>query len=415
MDTRRRSEVNTHISETTVKAAKPPASGYVILFDDKDEGFGVRVTAAGAKSFILNYRVGGEKRRMTIGKWPQWTADAARNEVKKKLLPRINGGGADPVREKKARQAEPKLADLATEYIEQHAMMKKREKSVYEDRRMLDHIIVPEMGKLRVSAVSKRHVQSLHNSLRKTPYQANRVLALLSAMFSFAMEDHLRPDNPAKGVKRFDEPKREAWFTVDQLHALSDALDSYEEQDAADALRLLIVTGARPDEVLGATWSMFDLQRGIWNKPSHHTKERKPEHVPLNDAALLVLRRMAQHKAGVHLFPGRESTDPDKPRGARTTLRNAWRQVCKAAGLATEYSVKGKRGKPLRRWKPNVRVYDLRHTFASHLISRNWSLQLVGKLLGHTQAATTERYAHIQDGAQRDVTNDFNNVIERLA
>ena len=82
--------MNTHISETTVKAAKPPASGYVILFDDKDEGFGVRVTAAGAKSFILNYRVGREKRRMTIGKWPQWTADAARNEVKKKLLPRIN-------------------------------------------------------------------------------------------------------------------------------------------------------------------------------------------------------------------------------------------------------------------------------------------------------------------------------------
>jgi len=409
--------VNTHISETTVKAAKPPAGGYIILFDDKIEGFGVRVTAAGTKSFVLNYRVGIEKRRCTIGKWPEWTADAARDEVKKKLLPAINGGGADPVREKKARRAEPKLADLATDYLEQHAMIKKREKSVYEDRRMLDKIILPRLGKLRVSAVSKRHVQSLHNSLRNTPYQANRVLALLSAMFTFAMEDNLRRDNPAKGVKRFQEPKREAWFTVDQLHALSDALDAYEEQDAADALRLLIVTGARPDEVLGAMWPMFDLQRGIWNKPSHHTKEKKTEHVPLNDAALLILRRMAQHKDGVHLFPGRESTDPDKPRGARTTLRNAWRQVCKAAGLATEYSVKGKRGKPLRRWKPNVRVYDLRHTFASHLISRNWSLQLVGKLLGHTQSATTERYAHVADGAQRDVTNDFNNVIEmkRLA
>ena len=403
--------MNTHISETTVKAAKPPASGYVILFDDKDEGFGVRVTAAGAKSFVLNYRVGGEKRRMTIGKWPQWTADAARNEVKKKLLPRINGGGADPVREKKARLAEPKLADLATEYIEQHAKIKKRKKSAYEDRRMLDKIILPKLGKQRVKAITKRDVGTLHNSLRKTPYQANRVLALLSAMFTFAMEDDLRPDNPAKGVKRFDEPKREAWLTVDQLQALSDALDAYDEQDAADALRLLIVTGARPDEVLAATWPMFDLQRRIWTKPSHHVKEKKIEHVPLNGGALLILRRMAEHKAGLHLFPGR------KPDTARTTLRNAWKQVCKAAGLATVSSVIGKRGKPLPRWKPNVRVYDLRHTFASHLVSRNWSLPLVGKLLGQVRPETTARYAHVADGAQREVANDFDNVIEmkRLA
>ncbi len=190
-------KVNTHISETTVKEAKAPASGYYILFDNKDEGFGVRVTAAGTKSFVLNYRVGGDKRRCTIGKWPQWTAAAARDEVKKKLLPAINGGGADPVREKKARREEPKMADLASDYLDQHAKMKKREKSIYEDNRMLNHIILPKLGKLRISAVSKRDVRSLHNSLRKTPYQANRVLALLSAMFTFAMDGEMRPDNRA--------------------------------------------------------------------------------------------------------------------------------------------------------------------------------------------------------------------------
>ena len=403
--------MNIHITKEEVEKAKPPASGYYILFDTKDEGFGVRVTAAGTKSFVYNYRVGGEKRRFTIGRWPKWTVAAARDEIKKKLDPSINGRGGDPVREKKARMAEPKLADLSTDYLDQHATIKKREKSVYEDKRMLNHIILPKLGTLRVSAVSKRHVQSLHNSLRKTPYQANRVLALLSAMFTFAIEDDLRTDNPAKGVKRFPEPRREAWLTVDQLHALSDALDNYDEQDAADALRLLIVTGARPDEVIGARWPMFDLQRRIWTKPSHHTKERKTEHVPLNNAALFILRRMAEHKAGVHLFPGRE------PGTARTTLRNAWKQVCKAAGLATESSVMGKRGKPLPRWKPNVRVYDLRHTFASHLVSRNWSLPLVGKLLGQVRPETTMRYAHVADGAQREVANDFDNVIEmkRLA
>jgi integrase len=136
------------------------------------------------------------------------------------------------------------------------------------------------------------------------------------------------------------------------------------------------------------------------------------EHVPLSEAALRILRRMEQNKTGIYLFSGRD------PGTARTTLRNAWRQVCKAAGLATEYSVIGKRGKPLRRWKPNVRVYDLRHTFASHLVSRGASLPLIGRLMGHTQPTTTARYAHVADSALRDVTNDFPEILppqKRLA
>jgi integrase len=398
--------MNTHLTQRSVQAAKPPASGYIILFDDKIAGFGVRVTAAGAKSFILNYRVGGEKRRYTIGSWPKWTADAARDEATNVLLPAINKKGADPVRDKKALREEPKMDALAQEYLEQHAEAKKRKKSVHEDRRMLNKIILPKLGQRRVFAVTKRDIGLLHNSLRETPYQANRVLALLSKMFTFAMGNGLRPDNPAKDIERFKEDKRETWFSREQLQALALALDNYPEQDAADALRLLIVTGARPGEVIGAEWPMFDLQRGFWNKPSHHVKEKKTEHTPLNPTALMILRRMAKHRTGIHLFPGRD------PGTARTTLRNAWRQVCRAAGLATQYDIKGRRGKPLPRWRPNVRVYDLRHTFASHLISRDWSLQLVGKLLGHTQAATTERYAHVADAALRKVTNDFSEVLQ---
>lgn len=398
--------MNTRITQTSVKDAKPPASGYIIQFDNKLDGFGLRVTAAGAKSFVYNYRVAnGDKRRYTIGSPPKWTADAARDEIQVKLIPAIRNG-ADPVRDKKALREEPKLADLAKEYIEQHAKMKKRKKSIYEDNRMLNNIILPKMGALRVSAVSRRDVEKLHNSLRKTPYQANRVLALLSKMFTFAMDGEMRADNPAKRIERFKEDRREdGWLNREQLRALALALDNYAEQDAADALRLLILTGARPGEVIGATWPMFDLDRGIWNKPSHHVKEKKAEHMPLNPAAVAILRRMAEKKTGFHLFPGRE------PDTARTTLRNAWKQVCKSAGLATKYHVKGRRGKPLPRWKANVRVYDLRHTFASQLISRNWSLQLVGKLLGHTQASTTERYAHVADAALRNVANDFPEVL----
>jgi len=416
-----------HVAQKSVSDLQADPERDRIWYDDEIPGFGVRVTKAGVKSFILNYYAGKRERRFTIGRCDDVHANLARKEATD-----IRGKERDPLaeREKKLAEearakAEKERADaaieaanantikaLADDYIEQHATAKKRKKSIYEDRRMLNKIIVPKLGALPVSEVSKRDVRSLHNSLRKTPYQANRVLALLSKMFTLAMEDGLRPDNPAKGIERFQEPKRETWLTVDQLHALSDALDAYDEQDAANALRLLIVTGARPDEVLTAEWPMFNLQRGIWTKPSHHTKERKPEHVPLNGGALLILRRMAEHRTGIHLFPGRESADPKKKRTARTTLRNAWRQVCKAAGLATEHSVIGKRGKPLRRWKPNVRIYDLRHTFASHLISRNWSLPLIGKLLGQVRPETTARYAHVADGAQREVALDFDNVIE---
>jgi len=444
--------MNIHLTQDEVKKAQPPASGYYILFDNEIEGFGLRVTAAGTKSFVYNYRVDGRKRRHTIGKFPGWTVTAARDHLNKNGGDKKGGlileirNGADPVAHKKALREESTMTDLAADYIEQHALVNKRPKSTYEDRRMLKNIILPELGKLSVSAVTQRDVRKLHISLRKKDagqkrsarakpdehpaisaqterserrgdagqgarvrdghYQANRVLSLLSKMFTFAMGEGMRKDNPAKGVKRYHEERRDDdWFSADQLHALSDALDAYSEQDAADALRLLIVTGARPHEVIGAEWPQFDLQRGVWTKPSHHTKERKTEHVPLNEAALQILGRMAEHKTGSHLFPGRDQDT------ARTTLRNAWRQVCKAAGFAEKSFVKGKRGKLLPRWKPTVRVYDLRHTFASHLVSRNWSLPLVGKLLGHVRPETTNRYVHIADGAQRAVTNDFNNVI----
>lgn len=394
-----------HVSQRSVEALKPPAKGThsKVFYDDKAAGFGVRVSEAGVKSFVLNYSIAGRERRFTIGRWPEWSADAARKEAGE-LRVAINKG-VDPLGDKQTARGENTMAELAKRYIDDYAKPNKRPKSIREDRRLLDKLIVPKLGRLCISAVKRIDVERLHNSLRATPFQANRVLSLLKKMFACALDWELRPDNPARKIKKFAERKRETWLSGEQLRALSGALDDYSEQDAANAIRLLIVTGSRPGEVIGATWPMFDLQRGIWTKPSHKTKQNKDEHVPLNPSALGILRRMAQHKTDVHLFPGRD------PGTARTTLRNAWNQVCRAAGLANEYSVVGKRGKPLRRWKASIRAYDLRHSFASHLIQRNWSLELVGKLLGHVRPETTQRYAHVADAALRNVTNDFGAVL----
>jgi integrase len=397
------------ITQTTVKTAEAPASGNSIQYDDKIGGFGIRVTAAGVKSFVLNYRVGGRKRRYTIGKWGDTLPAGVARKKAKKLVQYIEDGG-DPLEDRESEHSEPLVADLADDYIKDYVVERqKRASSIYNDKLILRrHVLPTRLWRLRVSDVTRRDVQSLHTSMRATPYAANRTLSLLSAMFSLAIMRGMRTDNPARSgrdwIKRFPEPKRETWLRREQLQRLSDALDAYSDQSVADAMRLLIVTGARSSEVRNAEWSQFDLQLGTWTKPAHTTKEKKLEYVPLNTAALMILERMAESRSGLYLFPGRTGERP------RVSLMNCWRAVCRAAGLATQSYVKGKRGL-LPRWKPNVRIHDIRHTFASHLVSRGASLHLVGRLLGHTETRTTDRYAHVADGALRNVTNDFNNVI----
>jgi integrase len=188
------------------------------------------------------------------------------------------------------------------------------------------------------------------------------------------------------------------------MRAFTAALDSYgaENPSGANALRLLLLTGAREGEVLKADWMQFDLERGVWTKPSAHTKEKKIEHVPLSDQALAILRSMKPEGATGALFPGRNE-------GARVTLRRPWTQVCKRAGLTRAITLQGKR-RQITRHKPTLRVHDLRHNFASYLVSNGASLPIIGKLLGHTQVATTQRYAHLADAPLRDAANVFGKI-----
>ncbi len=201
----------------------------------------------------------------------------------------------------------------------------------------------PRSAVCRISAVSRQGVAKLHASLKATPYFANRVLALLSKMFSLAIEWHWVSSNPAQGIQRFHEDRRERWLQPQELQRFIEILNAYPNQNVAEAFRLLLLTGSRKSEVLSAEWPMFDLKQGLWTKPSTHTKEKQIEHIPLSVQALELLNRMKEQSDETgFLFPGLNG----KP---RTTLRLAWSQICKAAGLA------------------NVRVHDLRHSYASYL------------------------------------------------
>lgn len=364
-----------------------PAKGNRLFFDGEVPGFAVRVTQSGAISFVLDYRVHQRQRRYTIGRGTDLSLAQAREEAIN--LRNDIRNGRDPLEKRISDRTAPTMADLAADYFEFHAA-KNRASSQRNARQMLDGIILPKWGRLPVAAITSRDVESLHSSLRATPYRANRVLALLSKMFSLAVAWHKknpvwRADNPVEDIVRFPEDKRERWLTEDELERLTASLATYPNQDAANAIRLLLLTGARKSEVLTSTWSQFDLSRGIWTKPSAHTKTKRIQHAPLNEAAVELLKEMKtrSNEEEQYLFPGRKKGECLKD------LKGDWRQLCHVAHLQ------------------DARIHDLRHTYASHLVSRGVPLAVVGKLLGHTQSQTTERYAHLADSPLREATNRF--------
>lgn len=384
------------ITTRLVERLQPPEVGSTIVWDGQVPGFGARVTAGGIKAFLLQYTLHGRERSSTIGRYPEWPVEDARQRAL--VWRRAVSEGKDPTEERKADRT---LLDLSREFIK-HGQTYKRASSIKNERYLLDGIVLPRLGTFQLKAVGRKDVEQLHAQLQATPYQANRVLAMLSKMFNLGKTwGWCQGDNPVKGVPRYHEEKREAWLEQQQMERLERALDSYEDQEAANALRLLILTGARKSEALQAEWPQFDFARGIWIKPSHHTKQKKVEHVALSQAALQLLKKMKPKKAGP-LFPGRRS-------GTRVSLRRPWRQICKAAGLTEAVTVKGKR-RTITRHKPKVRVHDLRHNYASWLVSDGVGLPVVGRLLGHTQAQTTMRYAHVFDEAQRKATNRFSEL-----
>jgi integrase len=212
-----------------------------------------------------------------------------------------------------------------------------------------------------------------------------------------------RPDNPVRGVTRFPEHPRHVYLDREQVAALKQALDQYHNQNAADVIRLLLLTGAREGEGLKADWSEFDLKLGVWNKPRRHMKDGKELHIPLNAHALALLQKMKPQKGGP-LFPAGVGASQKY----RVTIRKPWIQICKAAGLATAVERKGKRRHKVIRYKPNYHIHDLRHTFASWLVQDGVQLGAVSKLLGHAKVATTEVfYAHHSDESLRKATNIF--------
>lgn len=399
------------ITERMVEGLKLPSKGNVVIFDIREPaGFAVRITAGGARSFTLDYRnSSGVSRRFTIGRWPEWGVEDARTEAFD--LRREIAEGSDPVENRKEGRemlaAAPTVKDLGDKYYSEYVLTVNREDQWRNVRDILNKIVYPRWESKKAEALTTNDVRKLHLSLKPTKYRANRVLSTISKMYNWGVEKGLVESNPAKGVEKFVEDQRAAWLDVDQMERLDGAISEYGAE-SAEMIRLLLLTGFRQREWMRAKKEDFDMRHAIWRKPSHSVKENKTEQVPLSKATMIVLERVIEAaKGSEYLFPGKN------PAKCRTTIRRPWEQVLRAAGLAEEYEVEGKRGNKLKKYRPKVRLHDLRHTYISWLADQGVPLTKIGKLVGHQRTETTDRYAHVADKALREAADKFGDMLTR--
>lgn len=411
------------LTDVLVRKALPPARGQTLIWDGEVRGFALRVTPGGAKSFVLDYRADGRQRRFTIGSYPDWSVLAARQAAKE--LKREVDQGRDPMGERHSERAAATLQDLWERYQAEH-LPRKAPRSQADERSIWEKIILPRLGKLKLSAIDHAAIDALHRdvtTIRGTPVRANRIVETLRKAFNLAIRWSWCEHNPASGVHRNPEQPRNRYLNKSEIAALARVLNEHCEPMSANAIKLLMLTGARLGEVLGATWAMFDLDNGIWTKPSAHTKQRRLHRVPLNGPALRLLTEMkevAARKAQDNEVPICPYVFPGSSGKPLTDVKRTWASVCLKAGLTEQVPkkarngkvVKDNDGKPIMIAQPSVRMHDLRHSFASILVSAGASLPLIGQMLGHTQVQTTQRYAHLFDDPLREAAETVGQVVD---
>jgi integrase len=392
-----------------LKSLPLPAKGNRIWYDDQVTGLGLRITAGGAKSFVFNYRVHGRERRYTLGPYGKdlWTLLRARRRAGE--LRRMVERGEDPLSGRIDARNAPTVNDLCDRFEEEH-IPKKRARTQTDYKRVIKKDIRPELGAKKVADVDFSDIDGLHLKVTKrgSPYEANRVFRVASKMFNLAIKWNMRPDNPVKGVELNEEEKRERYLDpAKELVPLAKALDEHPDKQAVAIIRLLLFLGSRRGEVQAMRWEQLDLDNGTWTKRSAHTKQKKLHRVPLPAAAVNLLRHLRAEAEAAAKGEGGEVPEwvfpsADSDTGHRVEIKKDWWAICKAAGITRTQMVKHKKTGELHPVvKHGARIHDLRHTYASILVSAGQTLPIIGRLLGHTQASTTARYAHLFDDPLR--------------
>jgi integrase len=360
-----------------------------LTFDPGTEGFGVRVTPRGVKLFIAQARFGGRPRRVSVGRFPDMSVAKARQAARDALADlRVgkNPKAEQVARERAALNGQLTVSKFADEWLAEHVDKKLKPRTAADYHQIVEQKIKPALGHMLIAGVDKADVMALHESMASTPRRANYVVRTIGAMMTYAEDKRKRPpnSNPARKIKMFREGHRERFLSEAEIAAAADAIATVEREKkigphAAAGLRLALFTGARSGEITALQWKHVYWDRKIARLPDSKTNE--PRTIHLSDAAIEVLRTLP--RVGKYVIAGAKKDEPFK------NLTRSWILTRAFAGL------------------DDVRLHDLRHSYASLAAGRGVSLQMIGKLLGHRVPATTQRYAHLTRDAAAAVNDEL--------
>lgn len=378
------------ISKAFVDSAEP-ADKDRFLFDADLTGFGLKVTPKGRKTYFVQYRLNGRKARYTIGRHgAPWTVNEARTEALR-ILGEV-AKGCDPQAEKRNMRTALTISELCDAYLAEGCDDKKPS-TLATDRGRITRHIKPLLGRKSVKDLTANDVKRFMKDVAdgktacdvKTGHRgrarvsggrgtATRTVGLLGGILSFAVEESLRLDNPVHGVKRYRNQPNERFLSPVELARLGEVLSHMETEGdnprAISAIRLLILTGCRKTEVLALRWNEVDFESGCLRLADSKTGQKT---LILGAPALQLLSKLPQISGTPYVFPAMKGD------GHYVGLPKIWQRARKKAGLE------------------DVRLHDLRHSFASVGASAGMGLPIIGKLLGHSDPKTTARYAHIGD------------------
>ena len=384
-------------------AALPPKSAPYLMWDDEVPGFGVLILPSGTKSYVAQYRISGEvkSKRRTIARVADMTVGVARGkaamliEIANRGIDREALAEAERLKEQEAAHT-LMLKNLAEIFLRDHVEAKRKANTLRAYRTLLSTRILPKFGRRDVREITKREVSAWHASQKANPSTANRALASLKTILNWAVDQELLPGNyvnPCRRVERFQEFPRQRFLNAEELHRLGEAIRRAEAgiawtprpgpnakhapkpdkrikklaPEIGDAVRLLIFTGARRNEILKLRWDAVDLEHNLLRLADSKTG---PKDIVLNAEAKAILEALAAGR-GRRTFVIKGAGDEP-----RADIDRAWRKITKLAGLE------------------GVVLHSLRHGFATAGMSAGMSLPMIGKLLGHHQPMTTQRYAH---------------------
>ncbi len=368
----------TRISRRTVEALEVQKD--TVFWDSELSGFGVRVYPTGSKYYVVQTRAGGKSaKRVTVGRHGVITAEEARRRAAL-IIARIKAGEEpepEPQSEKMAQG--PTVSDLAARYLEDHVAVRCKPVTAAGYRQVVNKHIVPRFGNLPALAVDHAKVTEAQHALSATPVMANRVLETLSRIYSAAEDQGLIPEgsNPCRFAIKYRERGRERFLTEEEFRRLGRVLADAEtrkgmSEHAVAAIRLLLLTGCRKGEILTLRWDEVDLEARELRLSDSKTGART---ISLSPEAVRVLARIPRVADNPFVIPGKI-----KGRHMRN-LHDPWKIVRERAELR------------------DMRLHDLRHSYASRALALGESLPMIGRLLGHTRVETTARYAHLAKDA----------------